>query len=332
MKSQQLGPYYLNFTPTYRYRLGARLAPYYVLHFSAHPFRRDLPSMEYKRPRVTRKRRRIEALIDAMIHIMMRGYTELVGSPLGASTGQLLLFLSRVVKSIDESFEKQLQANASLDLTEVMADPSVREKMDVLQAYLDLSGRREVVMERLQALYATHYQAYARRLSRTQHEWQFTEVLASAQFDSGTMVRAMLELVALFHGHPLAEGALEEFYEVGMVGKFADDMVDLGRDIRLGAPNLVYALVQQHPAELRALKTGSQSHERRNSAWWQRSCPTAYAEIFEHVSWYIARVGAPHLKLACDLCLVPPVIGRDYDLADGWEGSADVGDQRYVSR
>ncbi len=89
MKGQQLGPYHMNFTPMYRYRLGARLAPYYVLHFSAHPFRRDLPSMGYKRPHVTRKRRRIEALIDAMIHIMMRGYTELVGRPLGASTGRL---------------------------------------------------------------------------------------------------------------------------------------------------------------------------------------------------------------------------------------------------
>jgi len=279
---------------------------------------------------VTKKRRRIEALIDAMIHIMMRGYAELTGRPLGLSTGQLLLFLGRIAKSVDEIFEKRLHDDASLDLTDVMADPSVREQIDVLQAYLDLSGRRPVVMERLQALYATHYPAYAQRLSRKEHEWQFAEVLDSAHFDSGTMVRAMLETVALFNGHPPADGGLEEFYEVGMIGKFADDMIDLERDIRLGAPNLVYALVQQHPFELHALEAGIQSHDRRNSAWWQRSCPITYAEIFEMISRYSSRVNAPHLKLACDLCLVPPVIGREYDLADGWELSATVESRRGV--
>jgi hypothetical protein len=217
------------------------------------------------------------------------------------------------MKSIDDSFEKRLQAGASLDLKEVMAEPPVREKVDLLQAYLNLFGRRDGIMEHLDAVYAKHYQAYALCLGQARNEWHFDEVLASAEFDSGILLRTMLEISALFNGHGLANGTLEDFYGLGMAGKFADDMIDLVRDIKVGVPNLVYALVQQNTSELSALEAGIQSHARLNSAWWQLHCPASYAQFFEHVSFYASRIVAPHLRLACDLSLIPAVIGRDYD-------------------
>jgi hypothetical protein len=54
-----------------------------------------------------------------------------------------------------------------------------------------------------------------------------------------------MEIAALFNGATLDAHAHQDFYLFGMVGKFADDWIDIGHDVWAQSPNLLQALLSQ---------------------------------------------------------------------------------------
>jgi hypothetical protein len=174
-------------------------------------------------------------------------------------------------------------------------------------------GRAESVMGHLRSVFADYYERYIHALGSPEKDWHFTAILKGIEIDSGIQLRSMLEVVGLFNGHQPHEEVQRNFYALGMAGKFADDKVDLVRDISKNRPNLLYALISQNEAKLSALETAIEGKKRLDVDWWNKHCPDTYVEYFEYIEHYYNQISSPKLRLACDLMMLAVVIGYDYD-------------------
>jgi hypothetical protein len=308
-------PYRLYMTrPNLKKGLLFRLAPYYLNHLIRQPYRRDIPAIGYRVPRVlTRKRRRLTALYDAMYNLLLDSYAEITHSRLAAETGEMFFLLIELTRRIDEHLDQHLGNDTSLSLDDVLKAPLIQEQIGIFRSYLHLFGRADTIMGYLRDLFATHYNNYVRALEKASSTHQFDAVLAAAEVDTGIWLRCTMEAVALFNGHKPDAEALDNFYLFGMVGKFADDMVDLPRDIEKNDPNLLYALISQTPGEKDILLTALEAHERLRASWWNEHCPRTFMAYFEYIEHYYRQIISRKLRFACDLIMLPAIVGRDYD-------------------
>ena len=308
-------PYRLYVTqPNFKKRLLLRLAPYYLNHLVRQPYRRDVPAIGYKVPKVlTQRRRRLTALYDSMYNLLLDGYAEITHSKLAAETGEMFFLLIELTRRIDEHLDQHLGSDTSLLLDDVLKAPLIQEQLAVFRSYLQLFGRAQVIMTYLKDLFAAHYDSYVRTLEKANSSLQFDDVLVAARVDTGIWLRCMLETVALFNGHKPHEEALNNFYLFGMVGKFADDMVDLPRDVEKNDPNLLYALAYQTLPERNALHAALKAHKRLRVTWWSEYCPHTYRRYFEYIEHYYKQIISEKLRFACDLIMLPAIVGRDYD-------------------
>lgn len=306
--------YYLKFSKIYVFNLLFRLFPYYLRHFFNSPHCKDVPDINYKCLRIPlfdiRLRNR-RALYHAIRHILLDGYAELTELKLMPATGQLFFFALELTVIFDEHLEKRLETNTPLDLAQILDEPIVKQRRKDFIYYLQQFGREEIIATHLQDLFVTYYDTYTHIL--LQNDWQFEEIYKAVQLDNGLWLRSLMEVICLFNEHDFQEAVLENFYAFGMVGKLADDMVDLVRDFNRGRPNLLYALICQNEAELANFQYALENRTRLTQDWWFNSCPRTYEEYFRYVEKYYDQITSQKLKLACDLLMFPAIMGYDYD-------------------
>jgi len=105
---------------------------------------------------------------------------------------------------------------------------------------------------------------------------------------------------------------LNQFYILGTVGKFAEDIVDLACDIQKEHLNLFSSLVKKNPDEKSILFRQVKSQQRINLDWLNKNCHRTFVEYFNLMESYYNQITFPKLRLVGDLLIVPAFLG-DYD-------------------
>lgn len=305
--------YRKKFSPSYLRRLKLRFASYYVPHFILRHYRRTVPAIAYTRPNLSWEQRRRNARYDAMYNILLDGYCELLQTTLSAATGQMLFFLRELSSSFDEEFERCVEENLPLDLKDILGSDRVQIHLHHFKAYLRLYGRADSVLAHMHDVFDRYFQEYVSVFNSSPKHLSFGELRDGAQIDSGIQLRTMFEAVALFNGHQVSQAIQSDYYELGMAGKYADDMVDLVRDISKKRPNMLYAILRENPSEYTAFEQALSTSVQMNAVWWENNCPQTYGYYFQQIEPHYEKIVSSKLRLACDLMMLATVIGYDYD-------------------
>ena len=312
-QNETLAPYREKFTRIYCGWLGLRLIPYFWRHLIYRPYFRDIPEVGYAFPKERKDRRLRMALYGAMYNILLDGYQELSGSSLRAETGQFLFLVIDMTKKLDEFLDNQLDLQHLPQLQETLATPSVGTQIDLLRRYVETKHCAEPVFDYLNRLFGDHYDNYVQSLVRARGANDFDAALTAAQIDTGIWLAAVIDLVAMFNGNAMEADAREEFYWLGMVGKFADDMVDISRDVAQKRLNLIHMLIQQQSDELANLYTAIDNKVRLSAKWWKERAPKTFSRYFEFIDSFYHHIKHEQLQFACDLIVLPTLLGSDYD-------------------
>lgn len=310
--------YRSKFTFRYRFALSLRLVPSCAYHFVMRPHRQSVPAIGYEMIHVTLRRRRRDALYDMLFALLLQCQESFVNSPNHPATGQMLYFLSSMLGYFDICLEKRLLAGLPVSFDDILTDQSVYDSFKVFREYIQLFGAEDVIFEHLRQTFVLYYEAYVNSFRQAQNSASFKDVLTCIQFDSGHWLCCLMEVAALFNGKKLDERARQEFYLFGLLGKFADDWVDLARDMQDHIPNLLYALLQEAPAELAIVQQRLAARKSLGAQWWSRACPFTYNQYFEQIEQQYQQIHLPLLQQACDIILLPAIVGYDYD-ASRWK-------------
>jgi len=312
-------PYRAKFTRPYLCSLLLfRYLPYYIHHYVSQRYRRDIPAIGYVLPRLYKWQWRWHgAMYDTMYNILLDGYTELTGLKVIPATGQMLFFLIELTRCLDKHLDSLLgnNDNPSLALEEILEIPALKEQLTIFRCYVEQFGRAEPIFVYLKGLFTEHYERHILNLKTARQSGQFEDILTVAHIDNGGWLRVVMEVVRLFNAHELESTVLDDYYLLGMAGKFADDMADLLQDIDKGYLNLLYALLCQTPAELEVFQFAVRQKKLLDTSWWSKHCPTTYIRYFEYIDYYYNQLCSSKLRLACDVVMIIPVIGYDPDPA-----------------
>jgi hypothetical protein len=278
------------------------------------PYRRNIPEIGYKPPEKSRKHKRfINALYDSMLNILLKGYVEIIGEKIIPSTGQMMHLLFEMTLLLDEYLDKHRKTNNSLNIKDVLEEPLIKEHRSKFHNYLRLFGREESITSYLKDMFAAHYDHYVRLISTDVGQESFENTMEISQIDSGQSLSSSMEIVRLFNRHQPNQIMLDQFYLLGTVGKFAEDIVDLASDIQKGHLNLFCSLVKQNPDEKANLFRKVEHQPRIDFKWLNKNCHKTFVEYLSFMESFYNQITSPQIRLVCDLSIVPALLGRDFD-------------------
>jgi len=206
--------------------------------------------------------------------------------------------------TFDDEFEARKRRAASTDALDVIACPMVAEVWAGLGDFLESVGQTDLIQKHLLAdFFGLPYERYSRQVGAGPSCATFPEVLKLVEFDSGTTLRMEYDIIRLFHGHPVRPEVSDEFFALGMAGKFLDDMGDYRKDVERGSPNLLHALVSEHESERLRAESALAAGESITMEWWSRNCEVTYSRYMRLTFDYYLRVQTPRLRLPLDVYL-----------------------------
>lgn len=248
-----------------------------------------------------------------MLNILLEGYVEIIGEKVIPSTGQMVQLLFDLTIRLDDYLDKHRKTNNSLNIKYVLEEPTIKEQRSRFHNYLRLFGREESITSYLKEMFAAHYDHYVRLISNDIEQETFKNTLEISQIDSGRSLSSSMEIVRLFNMHQPNQLMLDQFYLLGTVGKFAEDIVDLACDIQKGHLNLFCSLVKQHPEEKANLYREVEHQPHIDFKWLNKNCHKTFIEYLSFMESFYNQITSPQIRLVCDLSIVPAFLGRDFD-------------------
>src|SRR4051812_9492396 len=111
---------------------------------------------------------------------------------------------------------------------------------------------------------------------RSSAEQGLEAVLRLAGLYGGVTVRTIYEIIRLFNGHPAVGRSADEFYALGMAGKFFDDARDVVEDYATGSPNILLAMLTENAAERACILQRLRLGEPVGMRWVKENCPETH--------------------------------------------------------
>lgn len=289
------------------------LAPYFIRHFLRRHYRQDIPELGYYYPLVNAKRRAREALFDGMYNLLLDAYSDVTQSKCTPPTGKLLYLLIELSRHLDEFIDDSANTKTQLTLSQILSNERVQQPLDLFVSYVTLYTDPNPIKKYLQKQFDTLFLQYLTIIYSVQMDSKFERTLLAGKIDTGAWMKSVMSIVGLFNQHHLTNDMLNQFYYFGVVGKFADDIVDLKRDYRRGRANLLVALLDEHPVEHMRLRQAVQKDVRMDMLWWVYNCPVTITRYLDYVQRYYNLIGSRKLRLICDLLFLPAMLGKDHD-------------------
>ncbi|MFJ8713828.1 hypothetical protein ACIRD9_11670 [Streptomyces violaceus] len=240
---------------------------------------------------------------DMYCEMFLKGYRQSTSLPVERSTGFALVLYVVFISTFDVEFERARQQRDLLDYPSVLGTPPVAELWTALTEYLRAFRRDDEITGHVQSTFAAHYEDYRRYVTDTVARTDFGTTLKIARMDSGLTLRTIYEIIRRFNGHRPDQDCAEQFFALGMAGKFLDDMRDMVDDVSAGEPNLLYSLTASNERDLGVLQGALRQGRPITTWWWQEHCPNSLSEYFRHASGYYDRVTAADLRLPLDTLL-----------------------------
>ncbi len=289
-------------------------SPYYIRHLLLLPYRKNVLEVTYTVTENGRKQKRyLSALYDSILNIALEGYVAIMEEKIIPSTGQMLHYLFDLTIRFDEFLDRNRKTEISLRLSDVLGDPSIKEQLSVFRNYVRMFGREEIIVTYFKEMFTAHYDRYINLIKTNSTRVSFNKTLEISQLDSGSSLASAMEIVRLFNDHQSNSKMFKEFYLLGTVGKFADDIADLVCDIKKNHLNLFCSLINEDPIEKINLYQGIKSNVQTDINWLRKNCPNTFAEYFRTMESYYNQITDPKLKLICELSIIPAFFGFTAD-------------------
>jgi hypothetical protein len=287
-----------------------RFLPYYLRHVVLQPYR-GLRPLDNVRELLTRPARRHQiAVYDAVLELMLKGYAELAGHPLRPETGQVAVMLTRVGFAFDDEYERRKSRQQAAGFDELLASTAVQERVGEWRAFMHKFETYDSIRKFLMVFVAQLYQDYAETAGAPDRPAGFDVMLRAAALDSGGLLVALAQVIALFHQDTPADALLAQFSSLGVNGKLADDVIDFRLDLAGGRPNLLLALAGGDEREhARAISLGG-TEQTMSTRWWERNCPQTYHQLVAAYQEQLARITSRWLRYASSLMWTPAVLGH----------------------
>jgi hypothetical protein len=290
------------FTRSFRYRTLRRTLPYVANHLLRKPFRSSpearastahLTSPEFHR-----------VVHDLYCDMFLRGYRRVTGFPVEHSTGLVLVLFAVFIYAFDDEFEKRRLRGDGTEVEQILAAPAVLEVWEAIGAFLRATGRTDELRHHiLTEFLGAGFDGYRRDVEEAATRGGFAVTVRLVEFDSGASLRTAYHLIRLFNRQPIHHPCADEFYHLGMAGKFLDDMADYVDDVRFGNPNLLHAMAAEDGSNASAARAALLAGEPITMRWWAQHCPATYQRYLRQTREHVDRVAAPDLRLPLDIYL-----------------------------
>jgi hypothetical protein len=285
-----------------RYRTICWTLPYIYKHAirksfrstpQAHASTADLAHPEFRR-----------VVHDVYCDMFLRGYRQSTGYPVDRSTGLVVVLFAVFMYVFDDEFEVRRRRDAVTDVEPIVESPGVAEIWDTLGAYLRAMGHGDEIRRYIMTdFFGAGFDGYRRDIKDAEASGGFPATVRLVEFDAGSVLHTVYHLIRLFNGHSFHQPCADEFRNLGMAGKFLDDMADYADDVQSGNPNLLDALAAEQPAELAAARSALAVGELLTMRWWREHCPATYERYLLRTFGYYDQVNAPALRLPLDIYL-----------------------------
>jgi hypothetical protein len=290
--------------------LVARFAPYYMRHVTLQPYR-GLSLLENIRELLSRPARRHQiAVYDAVLELMLKGYAELAGHPLRPQSGQVAVMLTKVGFAFDDEYERRKARQEGTDFKDLLASPHVQEHVRKWRAFMQGYEQYEAIRNFLMEFVAQLYQRYAETVEAPGDQVGFDAMMHGATLDSGGLLVALAQVLALFHNDVSADALLAQFSSVGVNGKLADDVIDFWLDVAGGRPNLLLVLARGHDLEYAKAMNLADTRKTLGTRWWQQNCPRTYEQFAVAYQEQQAQITARWLRYVSKLMWTPALLGH----------------------
>lgn len=264
------------------------------------PFFRDIPEIGYEFSKGRLHSRKRVLYRTMMYGLLLECYSDIMRRRPRSGSKQVLFLMVEIIKSLDDFIDE----NASFS--------GLTTNRDYLNKYLELYSSAPNIMDFLKSSFEKHYDDYIILLENSREDACFENVQRVMEVDSVWLSYTM-ETVALFNGHSLSPEARDDFYKLGLIGKFADDMYDLPSDLRTNQVNLLHSLIRQNTAEKDCLYEAAKESKRLDVEWWLAHCPITIRKYFAFIDSYYSQISSSKIKLACDAVILRALAGQQYE-------------------
>lgn len=285
-----------------RYRTVWRTLPYAFNHTIRKPFRATPQARTSTAAMTNPEFRRV--VHDLYCDMFLHGYRESTGCRADRATGLVLVLFAVFIYAFDDEFEERRRCGGTTGTDEIIAAPGVAEVWRTLGGYLEATGRDDEVRDYIRTGFlGAGFEQYRQRINAIPADGSLAAAVRLVEFDSGEALRTAYQLIRLFNQHPHHAACATEFYNLGMAGKFMDDMADYASDVRRETPNLLHACVSEEPDELRRARAALAAGDLITARWWAEHCPATYNRYLRQTAGYYSRVLSPALRLPLDVYL-----------------------------
>lgn len=256
---------------------------------------------------------------DIYCAMIVSGYKRVSRRPVKRATGFAVVLFSTFIFAFDREFEERRRKGDVPEFREIFSSPEVARYLSALIDYGDRFDAGRNIAAYLENIFSTHYSMYSAVFLRCVEMNQFNDTLDLAKYDSGLAFMAMYDIIRIFNCHPYDQACAEQFYAVGMAGKFLDDLVDLAVDRMSGVPNLVLSLVAEEKEERAIVEQALAENIALDLHWWSQHCSRTFSK-FKHITFsYFNHISDRHLRLPVNMLLLM-LHGKRY-----WDQSGQPG-------
>ncbi|MEV0269685.1 hypothetical protein AB0H43_12965 [Hamadaea sp. NPDC050747] len=278
-------------------------------HWIARPYKAGRPARRFSGLWSRMRSSAGSAVYDTVINHFIKGYAELTHSRPRPETGALVILLYRLMAAFDDEYERRIQVGGSMGFDDVFAADQVQDHLKALSAFLAAYEERQAIRQFLETYTAENYDRYLALTRSADSDVSAESHLAMIELDSGGFLVCTAQVIAIFNGHRVSPEVLAQFAHLGVVGKLADDMVDVWADMREGSANALAGMVRSTPDEARILSDQALHRRRASYRWWKKHCPASFARFTEVLAHHRDEVTSRSLGLAGDLMLLPAAWG-----------------------
>lgn len=287
-----------------------RFAPYYLRHVVLQPYR-GLRPLDNVRELLTRPARRHQiAVYDAVFEFVLKGYAELAGHPLHPQSGRVAVMLTRVGFAFDDEYEHRKARQQATGFEDLIASAHVQQRVGEWRAFMQQFDVYDAIRDFLMTFVARLYQDYADTAGAPNQPIGFDAMMRGATLDSGGLLVALAQVLALFHHDTPTDALLRQFSCLGVNGKLADDVIDFRLDVAEGRHNLLLALADDHAAEHARAISLAAAEQTMSTRWWQRNCPRTYRQLVAAYEEHQAQITSGWLRYVSRLMWTPALLGH----------------------
>lgn len=244
-------------------------------------------------------RRVVHDIYSAMF---LRGYRQITGYPVNRATGLVMVLFAVFVYAFDDEFERRRARGDSTEAAEIIAARPVDEVWQALGAYLRATEHDDAVRRYIRYEFlGPGFDRYRADVDAVAGGAGLAATERVVEFDSGEALRTAYQLIRLFNRHPYDDLCAEQFRQLGLAGKYLDDMADYTADVTTGSPNLLDAVAELCPDEHATAKSAVAAGQTVTAQWWRDECPQTYRRYVQQTTVHYDHVRAPTLRLPLDI-------------------------------